>query len=148
MKPDCGAPAMGNTSHYFRLITSRQSLKRSAARPENGSHFNSSASCSGVVMIERRTEERIAVSLRVRVWGLDIAGERFEEEAVARNISKQLRPKDLLVVQYGENKACFRVVWTRASDDSQKNLAAVQRRETDECPWRELLTEQVSLKAR
>jgi hypothetical protein len=109
-------------------------------------------------MIERRTEERIAVSLRVRVWGLDIAGERFEEEAVARNISsggallsgisKQLRPKDLIVVQYGESKACFRVVWTRAADDSQKNLAAVQRREADECPWRELLTEQVSLKAR
>ena len=109
-------------------------------------------------MVERRAEERIAVSLRVRVWGLDSSGDRFEEEAVARNISgggalltgisKQLRPKDLVVVQYGENKASFRVVWTRASGDGQKNLAAIQRRETDECPWRELLTEHADLRSR
>jgi len=106
-------------------------------------------------MIERRSEERIPISLPVRVWGLDTGGERFEEEAVARNISgggallsisRQLRSRDLVIVQYKGNRACFRVVWARASDDSRKNLAAVQRRETDECPWRELLNEAVPLK--
>ena len=104
-------------------------------------------------MIERRNEERIPTSLSVRIWGLDSSGARFEQDAVARNISaggallsgiaQPLRPKDLIVVQYESNKASFRVVWTRPSGNNQKILAAVQRREADECPWRNLLNESV-----
>jgi len=100
-------------------------------------------------MMERRGEQRIPVSLKVRIWGIDKVGERFEQEAVARNISgggallsginQALRPRDLLVVQYRANKASFRVVWTRPSGDDRRIIAAVQRREADECPWGELL---------
>jgi len=109
-------------------------------------------------MIERRAEERIPTSLSVRIWGLDSNGERFEQDVVARNISaggallsainQQLRPRDLIVVQYQNNTASFRVVWTRPSENDQKTLAAVQRREADECPWWELLREPASLRLR
>jgi hypothetical protein len=100
-------------------------------------------------MIDRRGEQRIPVCLKVRIWGIDNAGTRFEQEAVARNISSNgallsginqaLRAKDLVVVQYRANKASFRVVWTRPSGDDRRIIAAVQRREADECPWGELL---------
>jgi hypothetical protein len=109
-------------------------------------------------MIERRIEERIPTSLSVRIWGLGSNGERFEQDAVARNISaggallsginQQLRPKDLIVVQYQSNTASFRVVWTRPSENDQKILAAVQRREADECPWRDLLREPATARLR
>jgi len=102
-------------------------------------------------MIERRAELRIPVTLSVKIWALDAEGNRFEQDAIARNISSSgallcgvvpsLRPKDLMVVQYRNRQASFRVVWTRASGGQEKNLAAVQLREADECPWRELIVE-------
>src|SRR5215467_14410781 len=105
-------------------------------------------------MLDRRAEFRIPVTLPVKVWGLDAAGTRFEQDAVARNIStcgallsgilQPLRAKDLIVIQYRNRKAGFRVVWTRNAGGVDKNLAAVQKREIDECPWQELIPEGVT----
>ncbi len=100
-------------------------------------------------IIERRSEQRVPAAIEVRVFGLDAEGTRFEQGAIAANISfggallaglaQTLRPSDLVVVRYRQKQACFRVVWTRNSGNERKIQAAVQRRETDECPWEELL---------
>jgi hypothetical protein len=143
-----------NEWHYFRLgvvagITARL---YSAGRKW---HKIPSAFVNGVSMLERRTEERLAADIPVRILGLDSNGVRFEQDAVAENISARgallsginqaLRPRDLLIIRYREKQACFRVVWTRHSGGERKTQAAVQRREADECPWPELISSRAAV---
>jgi hypothetical protein len=102
-------------------------------------------------MHERRREPRVQVDLPVRVWGTDEHGAWFKQDAAARNISRSgallaglrqpLRSGDLIGVQYGANKARFRVVWVRDSDAGSMIQVAVHKVEEDECPWKELLPE-------
>jgi hypothetical protein len=100
-------------------------------------------------MIERRRELRTEVDLPLRVWGIDTKGERFLQEARARDISlsgalvsqldAELHSGDLIGILYAGRKARFRVVWVRYSGNGQKIQAAVHRVAEDECPWLELL---------
>ena len=100
-------------------------------------------------MFDRRREPRVASSLTVLIWGTDIEGQRFAQSARARNISqqgallagieRQLRPGDPLGVQHGSKRARFRVVWARRSGTEEKTLAAVQKLESEACPWLEEL---------
>jgi hypothetical protein len=99
--------------------------------------------------VERRREPRVESSLPVLIWGIDAYGLPFAQRALARNISGQgalvsgveqlLRCGDLMVIQYQKKRARFRVVWTRDSKNGEKIRAAVQRLETEECPWKEEL---------
>ncbi len=100
-------------------------------------------------MIDRRQEPRAESSLRVQIWGLDAQGLRFSQDAIARNISgsgallsgveRQLRSGDLIGLQYGDLRARFRVVWMRESGNGEKIRVAVQKLETETCPWQEEL---------
>lgn len=100
-------------------------------------------------VIVRPRETRVESSLRVLIWGLDAQGLRFAQGAIARNISgsgallsgveRQLRPGDLIGLQYGACRAHFRVVWTRESGNGEKIRVAVHRLETENCPWQEEL---------
>lgn len=102
--------------------------------------------------IDRRREPRTDADLGLMVWGVDTRGDRFLQEARARNISlsgalltgldAELRSGDVIGILYAGKKARFRVVWIRASGTSDKVQAAVHRFATDECPWKELLTEE------
>ena len=103
--------------------------------------------------IDRRQEPRIRTNLAVTVWGVDIEGERFVQEARARDISlsgallsgldSELKSGDLVGVLYSGKKARYRVIWLRYSDDAtQKIQAAVQRMEADACPWIDVLVEE------
>ena len=103
-------------------------------------------------MKERRREPRIEVDLALQVWGIDTKGDRFLQQAHARDISlsgallsgldTELRSGDLVGVLYAGRKARFRVVWVRYCGTSRKIQAAIHRLEQDECPWEELLVSQ------
>ena len=100
---------------------------------------------------DRRQEPRWPGNLQVMVWGVDTQGERFLQEAHAREVSlsgalltgldADLRSGDVIGVLYGKKKARYRVVWVRYDGGGEKMPAAVHRMSADECPWRELLNE-------
>lgn len=101
-------------------------------------------------MLDRRREPRLGLNLTVLVWGIDSEGGRFSQTAHARNISQSgalltgitwvLRPGDLIAVQHREQRARYRVVWSRGSGTEDKTLAAVQKLEGEVCPWLEELS--------
>ena len=73
--------------------------------------------------IDRRREPRTEIDLPLVIWGVDTEGERFVQEAHARDISlsgallsgvdADLRSGDVIGILYGKNKARYRVVWVR-----------------------------------
>jgi hypothetical protein len=101
--------------------------------------------------IDRRHEPRISADISLMVWGVDTRGARFLQEARARDISlsgallagldAELRSGDVLGILYAGSKARFRVVWTRYDETGDKMQVAVHRFASDECPWKDLLTE-------
>ena len=100
---------------------------------------------------DRRQEPRWPANLQVLVWGVDTQGERFLQDAQARDISlsgalltgldADLRSADVIGILYGKKKARYRVVWIRYDGGGEKMQLAVHRMQSDECPWRELLSE-------
>jgi hypothetical protein len=102
--------------------------------------------------IERRRERRVAIDLPLLIWGVDTEGERFVQEAHARDISlsgallsgidADLRSGDVVGILYGKKRARYRVVWIRYDDDGEKMQVAVHRLESDACPWLDLLVEE------
>jgi len=73
--------------------------------------------------IDRRREQRTLRELPLIVWGVDACGERFLQEARARDISlfgallsgldADLKSGDVIGILFGKNKARYRVVWIR-----------------------------------
>jgi hypothetical protein len=102
--------------------------------------------------IDRRREPRTDVDLTLTVWGVDSRGDRFLQEARAREISlsgallsgldAELRSGDVIGILYAKKKARYRVVWVRESGNGLKLQAAVHRVAPDECPWKNLLVEE------
>jgi hypothetical protein len=100
---------------------------------------------------DRRRGSRHEADIGVMVWGVDTRGDRFLQEARAREISlsgallceldAELRSGDVIGILYSGQKARYRVVGVRFDDFGGKLKAAVQRMEPDICPWRELLAE-------
>ena len=103
---------------------------------------------------DRRREARSNTDLVLMVWGVDTRGERFVQEAHARDISlsgallsgldAELRSGDVIGILYSGRKARYRVIWVRYSDAVQKTQAAVHRIEPDSCPWQDLLSAQLA----
>ena len=101
---------------------------------------------------DRRREPRTDIDLGLTVWGIDTRGDRFLQEARARDISfsgalilgldAELRSGDVIGIFYAGKKARYRVVWVRQSGTSDKVQAAIHRIAPDECPWKELLIEE------
>jgi len=83
------------------------------------------------------------------VWGVDTQGERFLQEAHAREVSlsgalltgldADVRSGDVIRILYGKKKARYRVVWIRYDGVGEKMQVAVHRFLEDECPWLDLL---------
>jgi len=103
---------------------------------------------------DRRREPRKPVDLSLIMWGVDTQGERFLQEAHARDISlsgallsgldADLKCGDVIGILYGKKRARYRVVWVRYDEMGDKMQAAVHRLESDACPWLDLLTEDAS----
>jgi hypothetical protein len=100
-------------------------------------------------LIERRSESRLNSNLSLCVWGVDTKGERFLQEARARDISlsgallsgleTDLRSGDVIGILYAGKQARYRVVWVRYDSAGEKMQVAVHRIAPDACPWRDLL---------
>lgn len=100
--------------------------------------------------IDRRNESRNNADLALLVWGIDSEGERFAQQAHARNISTSgalltglqasLKSGDVIGILYAGRKARFRVVWVRYDRTGEPMQAAVHRIEPDLCPWAEVLS--------
>src|SRR5271169_2986444 len=100
---------------------------------------------------DRRRQPRTDIDLGLTVWGVDTRGDRFLQEAHAREISlsgalltrldAELRSGDVIGILYAGKKARYRVVWVSQSGTSDKVQAAVHRFAADECPWKKLLAE-------
>jgi len=107
-------------------------------------------------MIERRHESRTRLDLPLRVWGIDCRGERFLQEAYARDISLSgallsgfdldLHSGDVIGILYGGKSARYRVVWVRYDGTGEKMQVAVHRVEADACPWMDLLVEEAAVR--
>jgi hypothetical protein len=105
--------------------------------------------------IDRRRETRAEADLSVTVWGVDTRGERFLQEARAREISLsgallsglevELRSGDVVGILYEGRKARYRVIWVRYGGEARKVQVAVHRIEPDACPWQELLAEETAV---
>ncbi len=101
---------------------------------------------------DRRREPRTDIDLGLTVWGVDTRGDRFLQEAHARDVSLsgalilglncELRSGDVIGILYRGKKARYRVVWVHFIGTSDKIQAAVHRFPPDDCPWKDLLTEQ------
>ena len=104
--------------------------------------------------IDRRREARISMNLELLVWGVDTKGERFLQQAHARDISlsgamlsgldADLRSGDVIGILYSGRKARYRVVWIRYDECGDKMKVAVHRVDPDTCPWQHLLAQEDS----
>ena len=100
-------------------------------------------------MIERRREPRTRLDLALQVWGIDGKGEKFLQEAHARDISLSgalltgldlnLRSGDVIGILFDGKSARYRVVWVRYDGTGEKMQVAVHRIAADACPWLDLL---------
>jgi hypothetical protein len=106
-------------------------------------------------VVENRRERRLQLELRVQISGRDAGGNSFTENAAASNISgsgalvsgmtQRVRAEDLVWIEHQDRKARFRIVWVRDSESEQKTQAAVQKLETEECPWNSLVTSSLQI---
>jgi hypothetical protein len=101
---------------------------------------------------EHRNEPRPALGLTIQVSGIDIGGKAFAQDAHASNISlsgallslleTELRTGDVVALVYAGKKARYRIVWFRDGGAERKFQAVVHRLDSDECPWKNLLSEE------
>lgn len=83
--------------------------------------------------------------LTVQMSGRAANGDAFSQSVIASNISNggallsglssAVRSGDLVWVEYQGRMARYRIVWVRDSDSDLKSQAAVQKLDTEECPW-------------
>jgi hypothetical protein len=100
--------------------------------------------------MDNRPEERFDAQIVVRVWGLDVDGRPFFQNANAGNISSQgallsgirhpLKVGDIIGIQHNEKKARFRVVWVKNAALPRSFEAGVQILSDQSSPWLDLTT--------
>ena len=86
--------------------------------------------------MDRRSQQRIAVELQVQIWGMDAHAHPFTQPASLRTISgrgatlqgvnAQLKPGDVVDLQYQGSKAQFRVVWLGKSGTEMQGEVGVE----------------------
>lgn len=96
-------------------------------------------------MDRRRREDRIAISLPVRVWGMDANQKPFNQTATTLDLTRagvrigglecQLQSGDIVGVQHGAEKARFRVVWAGKRGGSQQGQAGLVCTEQGKYIW-------------
>jgi len=95
--------------------------------------------------MDRRHSPRVNAALPVRVWGLDARAQAFMELASVKNISsggavvqglrRQIRPGELLEVQFGAEKAEFRVIWVGKLGTAREGEIGLETLPLEPCIW-------------
>ncbi len=93
----------------------------------------------------RRREERIAVKLEVRVWGMDANGKPFSHTATTLDVTRTgarlnrlpcpLQPGDIIGIQHGNEKARYRVAWIGKFGTTRNGQIGVLCLEPDKYIW-------------
>ena len=95
--------------------------------------------------MDRRHSPRVNVQLPVRVWGLDAHAQAFTELASVKNIStggavvqglrRQIRPGEVLEIQFGAEKAEYRVVWVGKQGTAREGEVGLESLPQEPCIW-------------
>ncbi len=95
--------------------------------------------------MDRRHSPRVNVVLPVRIWGVDAYSLPFTQQATVRNISsdgavlhgirRQLRPGEVLEMQYERGKAQFRVVWVGDFGSAEQDEIGLQALPAEPVLW-------------
>ena len=95
--------------------------------------------------MDRRRNPRVAAHLPVRIWGVDAHDLPFMQLASVKNLSstgaviqgmrRQIKPGEILEVQFDEEKAQFRVVWTGEHGTHSAGELGLQRLASEPCLW-------------
>jgi hypothetical protein len=100
--------------------------------------------------MDNRPEERFEAQIIVRVWGLDVDGRPFFQNANASNISSagallsgirhSLKVGDVIGIQHKDKKARFKVAWVKNATLPHSFDAGVQILSDQSSPWLDLAT--------
>jgi len=95
--------------------------------------------------MDRRRQSRVFVELPVKIWGMDANTRPFTQEASLRTISgrgatlqgvsAQLKPGDVIDLQYQGAKAQFRVVWLGKHGTEMQGEVGVENITSDVQLW-------------
>lgn len=95
--------------------------------------------------MDRRHNPRIDVVLPVLIWGVDAHSLPFTQQATVRNISsdgavvqgiqRQLRPGEILEMQYENGRAQFRVIWVGEFGSPEQNEIGLQALSAEPVLW-------------
>jgi hypothetical protein len=95
--------------------------------------------------MDRRRNPRVTAVLPIRVWGMDAHALPFMQAATVRNISssgaviqglcRQVRPGEILDVQFGPDKAQFRVVWAGKLGSRREGEIGVESLASEPSLW-------------
>jgi hypothetical protein len=95
--------------------------------------------------MDRRQQQRVFVELPVKIWGMDANSRPYAQPASLRNISgrgatlqgvsAQLKPGDLIDLQYQGTKAQFRVVWLGKPGTDMQGSVGVENLSNDVQLW-------------
>jgi hypothetical protein len=95
--------------------------------------------------MDRRSQQRISVELPVQIWGMDANARPFTQPASLRTISgrgatlqgvnAQLKPGDIVDLQYQGAKAQFRIVWLGKAGTEMQGKVGVENLTGDVQLW-------------
>jgi hypothetical protein len=95
--------------------------------------------------MDRRRQPRVELLLPVRLWGVDAYSQPFTQSASARNISqggavlqgirRQILPGEVLDVQFGGDRAQYRVVWAGRKGTQQEGEIGLESLGLEPCIW-------------
>jgi hypothetical protein len=95
--------------------------------------------------MDRRQQQRVFVELPVKIWGMDANSRPYTQPASLRNISgrgatlqgvsAQLKPGDLIDLQYEGTKAQFRVVWLGKPGTEMHGSVGIENLSNDVQLW-------------
>jgi len=101
--------------------------------------------------MEPLRELRVPMQLEVRVWGMDVAGKPFFQNARTIEVSAKgarlagvtclNRIGEVIGVQHGSQKARFRVVWIGEPNTAEQGQIGIACLDPDKCIWAEALQE-------
>jgi hypothetical protein len=93
----------------------------------------------------RRREERIIISLPVRLWGMDVNGKPFTQNASSVDITRMgarlqgvtchVQHGDIIGIQHGNDKARFRVIWVARAGSRNEGQIGVHCVEASKYIW-------------
>jgi len=95
--------------------------------------------------MERRREQRIAIILPVRLWGIDRNGDEFTQIARTIQISKRggilegvdrfKGPGEVFLLQYRERRARFEVVWVGHHGSNKEGQVGIRCLDSEKFSW-------------